>query len=135
MPCAQLLIYPAIDVTGKTASRKQLSDMFPVPADTLEWFFSHYFGETWPLHDKRAHPMKYDSFAQIPTLIMTASLDPLKDEALSYGKRMELSGAPVKYLDYDGTIHGFLGMGRLLRKAHRAARQDMTAFFRLHFKL
>ncbi len=135
MPCAQLLIYPAIDVTGSSLSRKSLSDMFPVPADTLEWFFNHYFGETWPLHDKRAHPMKYDNYAQIPTLIMTAGLDPLKDEALSYGKKMEQSGVPVEYLDYEGTIHGFMGMGRLLRKAHRAARQDIAAFLRLQFKV
>ncbi len=133
MPCAQLLIYPAVDITGNTPSRRHLTDMFPIPKDTLFWFFNHYFGTSWPLHDKRAHPMKYESFAKVPTLIITAGLDPLKDEALAYGKKMEQDGVKVKYINYEGTVHGFMGMGRLLRKVSRTARQDMAAFLSLHF--
>ncbi len=132
-PCAQLLIYPAVDITAKAASRTELSSAFPIDADTLEWFYSHYFDATWPLHDPRAHPMLYQDFVKVPTLIMTAGLDPLHGEAIAYGQRMESFGVPVHYKNYEGTIHGFMGMGRLLRKVHRTARKDMADFLNEQF--
>ncbi|MGZ8400420.1 MAG: hypothetical protein ACXWVI_03850, partial [Methyloceanibacter sp.] len=41
---------------------------------------------------------------------------------------------PVAYECYEGTIHGFMNMGRVLRRAHGKARQRLASWLaeRLH---
>jgi len=41
-------------------------------------------------------------------LIITASLDPLRDEAIAYGARLEAAGVAVRHDEAQGTIHGFV---------------------------
>ena len=55
-----------------------------------------------------------------PALILTAGLDPLVDEARHYADRLAAAGVPVVYHCFDGTVHGFLGMGKVLPHAEQA---------------
>jgi acetyl esterase/lipase len=45
------------------------------------------------------------------------------------GKRAA-AGVPVEYECCEGTIHGFMNMGRVLRTAHGWARQRIAAWLR-----
>ena len=38
------------------------------------------------------------------------------------------AGVPVEYECCEGTIHGFMNMGRVLRTAHGRARKRLAAF-------
>ena len=44
------------------------------------------------------------------------------------------AGVPVEYACYEGTIHGFMNMGRVLRGAHGRARKRLADWLaeRLH---
>ena len=131
----QALIYPALDLRGLLPSRRELADQFPIPRDMIEWFFNHYFGTAWPIADPRAIPALYEDYTGLPpALIITAGHDPLRDEGEDYAKTLGGAGVPVAYECYQGTIHGFMNMGRVLRGAHGKARKRLAAWLaeRLH---
>ncbi|MEM7191584.1 MAG: alpha/beta hydrolase [Pseudomonadota bacterium] len=126
---AQLLIYPALDLRAKQPSRKELIDQFPIPEEMLYWFFDHYFGTAWPIADPRAIPSLYEDDSGLPpTLIVTAGFDPFRDEGLEYAERLAKAGVPVEYECYEGTVHGFMNMGRMLRAAYKSMRTRMSAW-------
>ncbi len=124
---AQALIYPALDLRGRTPSRKELADHFPIPREMIGWFFDHYFGSAWPFTDPRAIPALYEDYTGLPpALIITAGHDPLRDEGTDYARKLEAAGVPVDYECFEGTIHGFMNMGRVLRTAHGKARKRLA---------
>lgn len=132
---AQALIYPALDLRGRLPSRTELAQHFPIPHDMIQWFFDHYFGIAWPFADPRAIPSLYEDYTDLPpALIITAGHDPLRDEGAEYAKTLEAAGIPVEYECYEGTIHGFMNMGRVLRGAHGKARKRLAVWLaeRLH---
>ncbi|MGA8689855.1 MAG: alpha/beta hydrolase fold domain-containing protein, partial [Methyloceanibacter sp.] len=59
---------------------------------------------------------------------------PLRDEGAEYAETLAAAGVPVEYECCEGTIHGFMNMGRVLRTAHGRARQRIAAWLaeRLH---
>jgi acetyl esterase len=131
----QALIYPALDLRGRLPSRKELANQFPIPREMIEWFFNHYFGTAWPIADPRAIPALYEDYTGLPpALIITAGHDPLRDEGTEYAQRLAADGVPVEYECYEGTIHGFMNMGRVLRAAHGGARRRLATWLieRLH---
>jgi len=128
---AQLLIYPALDLRAKQPSRKELVDQFPIPEEMLYWFFNHYFGRAWPIADPRAIPALYEDYTGLPpTLIVTAGHDPFRDEGVEYAERLESAGVPIEYVCYEGTVHGFMNMGRMLRVAYQTMRQHMGTWLK-----
>ena len=113
---AQALIYPALDLRGRLPSRKVLAEQFPIPREMIGWFFDRYFGLAWPFTDPRAIPSLYEDYSGLPpALIVTAGHDPLRDEGQEYAMRLADAGVPVEYDCREGTIHGFMNMGRVLR--------------------
>jgi acetyl esterase len=132
---AQALIYPALDLRGRLPSRKELAEQFPIPREMIEWFFNHYFGTAWPIADPRAIPALYENYSGLPpALIITAGFDPLRDEGADYAETLRAAGVPVEYQCLEGTIHGFMNMGRVLRGAHGRARKRLGDWLseRLH---
>ena len=101
------------------------------PQDMIQWFFGHYFGLAWPIADPRAIPALYDDYTGLPpALIVTAGHDPLRDEGAEYADTLAAAGVPVDYECCEGTIHGFMNMGRVLRKAHGHTRRRLAAWLR-----
>ena len=128
-PAAQLLIYPALDLRARQPSRKELIQQFPIPEEMIHWFFNHYFGTAWPIADPRATPALYEDYSGLPpTLIVTAGYDPFRDEGADYARRLAAAGVPVDHACYQGTVHGFMNMGRVLRVAHRTARARIKSW-------
>jgi acetyl esterase len=125
----QALIYPALDLRGRLPSRKELAAQFPIPRDMIDWFFDHYFGNAWPFTDPRAIPSLYEDYTGLPpALIITAGHDPLRDEGAEYADMLAQAGVPVDYECCEGTIHGFMNMGRVLRTAHGRTRQRIASW-------
>jgi acetyl esterase len=127
----QVLVYPALDLRGRLASRQDLADHFPIPRDMIEWFFNHYFGSAWPFADPRAIPTLYEDYTGLPpALIVTAGHDPLRDEGIEYAGLLKDAGVPVDYECLHGSIHGFMNMGRVLRGAHGRGRSLIGTWLR-----
>lgn len=126
---AQLLIYPALDLRARQPSRKELVHQFPIPEEMLHWFFNHYFGTAWPIADPRAIPALYEDYTGLPpTLIVTAGHDPFRDEGVEYAERLKEAGVPVEYTCFEGTVHGFMNMGRVLKVARSSGRERIRSW-------
>jgi acetyl esterase len=53
-------------------------------------------------------------------MVVTAELDPLRDEGEAYAEKLRQAGVPVKLKRYDGLIHGFFSMTGVFEQAKQA---------------
>jgi len=120
---AQLLLYPVMDLADAYPSQEEHADTHPIPKQVLDWFWSHYLGADWKndaslRRDPRVSPIhsqRFDGLA--PAFVLTAGLDPLRDEGNAYARRLADAGVETAQLCTMGTVHGFLRLGRLIPAA------------------
>ena len=72
-------------------------------------------------NDWRYDPMLLPLTGLPPTLVVTASLDPLRDQGRAFAAGLAQAGVDALYLECRGTIHGFMNM----RKALPSAQADL----------
>jgi acetyl esterase len=110
----QLLVYPATDLTLSHPSMDENAEGFFLTKASMEWFVQHYLAEADP-KDATVSPLHANDLAGLPpALVITAELDPLRDEGESYATRLHEAGVPTQVLRYPGQIHGFVGMATVL---------------------
>ena len=120
-PTHQILIYPAVDQGGDYASRRECGEGFLLTMKSIAWFRRHYFGHDRPVLEPWASPICAGDLSGVaPALVITAGLDPLRDEGKAYAHRLAGAGVSVAYHCFEGTVHGFLGMSRLLQAGRDA---------------
>jgi acetyl esterase len=122
-PRLQLLIYPATDCTRKRRSRQLFGEGLFLTGPLMDWFEASYLGSVGDPngHDPRASPLlARDLSGLAPALVITAGLDPLRDEGEDYADALRAAGTPVVHRRFPGFIHGFLsaaGTSRACRDA------------------
>ena len=62
-----------------------------------------------------------------PTLVVTASLDPIRDQGRAYAAACVQAGVRTHYIEAEGTIHGFVNLRRALPSADDDIRQCVAA--------
>ena len=67
-----------------------------------------------------------------PAFILTCGYDPLKDEGAIYTDRLTAAGVAAVHKRFEGQIHGFLVMGKVIPEAAVAVR-DIAAHARKAF--
>lgn len=116
----QAPIYPAVG--GKDwPSYQAFGENYLLTRDTMIWFMEQYQGTEG---DIRFHPIEHHHAGSPPTLIITAGLDPLRDEGRAYAARLIDAGVDVSYREAAGVIHGFIN----LRKAIPSVERDVQGF-------
>jgi acetyl esterase len=127
----QLLVYPVTDVRGGTTSYDELAEGFGLTREGMRWFLEHYLtGAEGAPNDPRVSPLLADdsAFAASPrTQVITAELDPLRDEGEAYAERLRAAGVAAETTRYDGMIHGFFSLGAFLSDGRRAVTQAADA--------
>ncbi len=125
---AQILIYPALDPGARNESTAAFADVFPIDKATIAWFYKHYYGDGARIGEPRAAPGLAKNLSGLaPATILTAGLDPLRDEGAAYAERLARAGVPTTYRCFEGTVHGFMGMGKVLPHAEEALAQSAEA--------
>jgi acetyl esterase len=72
--------------------------------------------------------MAAKDFSNLPsTYLITADLDPLRDEGREFSKKLEDAGNQVIYKNYPSLIHGFLLMQGFLPEAREAIKEIADA--------
>ena len=119
--CYQLLLYPATDLTRAEPSQTELSEGYRLTGVLMDWFIGHYLNSDEDRVNPDASPLFAQEFYGLPpALIITAGFDPLRDEGLRYSEKLTAADVEVKYLCYEGMIHGFMSMGGWLDKGKEA---------------
>jgi len=126
-PVFQLLIYPALDASRdpeRYPSVAENAEGYFLTAELMAWFGAQYLAPCQDPGDVRLSPGLADRLTGLaPALIVTAGLDPLRDEAAAYAQALDRAGVAVEYRCYEATIHGFASFGRFLSFTAPAIRE------------
>ena len=119
---AQVPLYPVVDSAATEGSMKEFGEGFLLTANSMKYFHEHYAGHAG---DPRLDPIYGDLTATPPTVLMTAGLDPLRDQGRAYGAKLIQAGVSVNYFEAKGNLHGLI----CIRKAIPSSQNDMDAIF------
>ncbi|PZU16328.1 MAG: lipase [Citromicrobium sp.] len=117
----QAPIYPVADDISQHRSFADFAEGFLLTGAAMAWFSAQYAGDPG---DPRHTPMVGDCSNTPPTVLCTAGLDPLRDSGRNYAAHLIQNGTDVAYLEFPGTIHGFM----TLRKAIPGGQKDLAHF-------
>ena len=113
----QLLVYPATDLTLSHPSVDENGEGYFLTKDTMEWFVDHYLGDQDP-QDPAVSPLLAADLSGLPkAMVITAELDPLRDEGEAYATRLQEAGVPTELVRFAGQIHLFLVLTGMLDDA------------------
>ncbi|PCJ50586.1 MAG: hypothetical protein COA74_02060 [Gammaproteobacteria bacterium] len=103
-PCCDLALdadYPSRALYGN-------GDYFLGSKD-VEWIRDNYCQNEDSINNPLLSPLRMSEFDDWPqTLILTAGMDMLRDEAKAFYQLLHQNSVKADYLTYDGTIHGFM---------------------------
>jgi len=119
---AQFPLYPATDASRPYPSYDEFADGYLLTRDSMEWFMAAYRGD--PAH-LRSSPLVGDLAGMPPAVVVTASLDPIRDQGRAYAAALIAAGVPTVFREAKGMIHGFAN----LRQAIPSARGDVAGAF------
>jgi len=102
---AQFPIYPATDVSKDYPSYSEFAEGYLLTRASMDWFNASYRAEAAHI---RASPLLGDLAGMPPAVVMTASLDPIRDQGRAYAGALAEAGVPVIFREAQGNIHGFV---------------------------
>ena len=109
-PAAQLLLYPLLDHAGSWPSRSRFAGGPVLTARDLDFFRRHYLPDGVP-DDVRHSPLRAPDLTGLPpAVVVTAALDPLRDEGEAYAGALRAAGVPVRSWRVPGLVHAFGNM-------------------------
>jgi acetyl esterase len=116
---AHLPFYPATDTSKPYPSYDQFAEGYLLTRATMDWFNAAYQAEAAHV---RASPLLGDLAGMPPALVVTASLDPIRDQGRAYAAALAHAGVAVVFREAVGNIHGFV----TLRKAIPSSAGDVA---------
>lgn len=119
---AQFPIYPVTAGHSDWHSMREFAEGFLLTAESMAWFNTAYAPD---MKNWRAAPLEHDQSGMPPSLITTASLDPLRDQGKAYYDRLKADGVPAEYYCAEGTVHGYLQ----IRKIAPSGQEDLDTQF------
>ena len=133
-PIAQVLIYPNTDLAIDTSSWYELD--FLHPSGSRENFLGQiemYVPDLDNREQPYVSPLRAPNVSGLPpALIITAELDPQRDEGEAYAQRLRDAGCLVTHTRYPGVVHGFFQMGGVIASG-RIAITEVAEYLRLRF--
>jgi acetyl esterase len=104
----QLLVYPPLDHQADTLSMQEELDPLLLGGQDVAWCWSHYLADAADGDNSLASPLRAEDLRGLPSaLVITAELDPLRDQGESYAARLAEAGVPTELVRFDGAVHGF----------------------------
>jgi acetyl esterase len=104
----QLLIYPVLDDDVTTPSYQRNSGLL-IGAAEMTWFFDQYCPDRALRARASFAPLRAPSLDGLPrALVVVAGHDPLRDEGVSYARRLADAGVAGEAREYLALTHGFL---------------------------
>ena len=118
----QVPIFPlASDAIG-SKSLDEFADGYVLTKAAIEWFDAHYA----PVRDDpRAMPILAKHEGSAPAVVVTASLDPIRDSGRDYAAALSQAGVDHVFIEIEGGTHSFTN----LRQAVPSYQADLERVF------
>ena len=107
----QVPIFPLVEDANGSASMEAFSEGFLLTGETMGFFDAAYGADR---SDPRGFPILGDHSAAPPTVIATASLDPIRDSGRAYAKALVDAGRDVVFLEMRGVTHSFTNLRQMV---------------------
>lgn len=117
---AQLIFYPSADLATRYPSFRDYATGYLLDKHLMRWFAENFAPDD---ADFRASPMAGDLRGLPPALVVTAELDPLRDQGRAFAAALENAEVPVVTQEAKGMVHAFI----TLRRAIPSAADDLAA--------
>ncbi|MEM1196954.1 MAG: alpha/beta hydrolase fold domain-containing protein, partial [Pseudomonadota bacterium] len=114
----QVPIFPATNDVKPSASLAQFGDGFILTEVAITFFKESYAADE---DDPRGFPILGDHASAPPTVLVTASLDPIRDSGRDYAKALADAGADFAFIEMKGVTHSFVN----LRQAVPSTQADL----------
>ncbi|NUU21884.1 MAG: alpha/beta hydrolase fold domain-containing protein, partial [Streptomycetaceae bacterium] len=118
-------------VSGDPAapSRTEFARGYGLTSQAIEWFIDAYLAHPGQRRDPRFAPaLSPDLAALPPTVLVSAGLDPLRDEARDFLRRLRASGVRVLPSEEPALPHGFWKYAAVSETAKDAALRMCASF-------
>ena len=108
VPCAQMLIYPAVGLSEDSESMRKFTDTPMCNSKDAAKYDKLYMPDPSAGKPEYAAPLKAESLAGLPpAYIETAEFDCLHDSGVQYAQRLQEESVPAELYNTEGTMHGF----------------------------
>jgi acetyl esterase len=106
---AQWTIYPAADPGKGYPSKTDFGEGYLLTGKGMDWYEQCYGADP---RDWRYAPLLKSQAGMPPTLVVTAGLDPIRDQGRAYAAACIQAGVPTMFREAEGNIHGFINLRR-----------------------
>ncbi|MFV0359392.1 alpha/beta hydrolase [Tropicimonas sp.] len=119
-PLGQVLIYPGLGGDGTAPSYRENAEAPMLRTDDLGAYQLALHGDA-PVTDPLARPLQVpDLSGAAPAFVVTADVDPLRDDGVRYVQRLAESGVAAVLRNEPELPHGFLRARRSCDRARRS---------------
>ena len=126
----QLLMYPVTGHAFAMPSHMENAQGYFLTTEMMAWFWDHYLASEADGQNPLASPLRASTDqcrGLPPAFIATAEYDPLRDEGAAYATKLGEAGVAVEYICFEGLIHGFMGMAKVIEPAGQALQKAAVA--------
>ncbi len=107
-------IYPVVTMNNDWPSYHAFGEGHLLTATGMQWFMDQYRPDP---ADYRAAPLDHAAHGLPPTLLVTAGLDPLRDQGRAYAAKLIEAGVPTTFREAKGNIHGYICLAKAIPSA------------------
>ena len=116
-------IYPAVSTHNDWQSYRDFKEGHLLTEESMTWFGEQY---RWVEDDYRSAPLNFPAEGLPPTLLITAGLDPLRDQGRAYAAKLIEAGVPTTYREARGTIHNYICLSQAIPSSRDDIRGALT---------